>query len=116
MIDIRLTGINSAINGLKAYELRKRGRVENVLNITAINLQSRIKRNITEQKAVDTGRYRSSVNIDVMGTLSREIGPHVAYDQFIEFGTKNMPARPSTFPAWEAEKPIYISAMAGALK
>ncbi|RLB94224.1 MAG: hypothetical protein DRH26_01745, partial [Deltaproteobacteria bacterium] len=86
-------------------------------------IQRDAKQRIKNWPAVDTGRYRASVNINfVPDKLIGEVGDvedtpqanhsgkgtHMAeYAKHIEFGTKYMKARPSLYPAYFKEIPVF---------
>ena len=59
-----------------------------------------------EPPATDTGYLVSNIftNIDTDG-LGASVESRAGYSSFLEFGTKNMQARPFLFPAMEENKP-----------
>jgi len=59
-----------------------------------------------EPPATDTGFLVSNIftNIDTDG-LGASVESRAGYSSFLEFGTKNMQARPFLFPAMEENKP-----------
>jgi phage gpG-like protein len=63
--------------------------VIDAVNEFAINVQSQAKRNITDLPAVDTGRLRSSIMVEIGDDgISRRVGSDVNYAAAIEFGSK----------------------------
>lgn len=90
MIDVRVK--QSDIRKI-TEQIRKKGKdfndkAEKVLFKGAINIESRAKRNITDNKAVDTGRLRSSIQAKLnKGQASAEVATNVEYAPYVEFGT-----------------------------
>lgn len=63
----------------------------------------------------DTGRLVGSISASV-GELEAEIGAYVEYATYLEFGTRNMSARPFMFPALEQERKTFVRKMDNAIK
>lgn len=63
----------------------------------------------------DTGNLVSSISASV-GELEAEIGAYANYSSHLEFGTKNMKARPFMFPALEQERKTFKNRMDRAMK
>lgn len=63
----------------------------------------------------DTGRLVGSISASV-GQLEAEIGAYVDYAVYLEFGTRNMSARPFMFPALEQERKTFVRKMDNAIK
>lgn len=57
------------------------------------------KKELTRQKAVDTGNLRNSVTHYIKNDNTAYIGTPVYYGVYIEFGTSRMKARPFLRPA-----------------
>jgi HK97 gp10 family phage protein len=79
--------------------------VQGAVYATAIDIQTGAKKKLTDWPAVDTGRLRSSLQIDVANdALSAKVTTNVEYAGYVEFGTRKMKARPYLFPAAEEAK------------
>lgn len=50
------------------------------------------------------------------GTVSALVGPSVEYAQHVEFGTESQPAQPFLIPAAEANRDVFVRAVAAALR
>lgn len=135
------TDFKQATADVNTWSQKKLQRIKDVVNETAINVQTGAKSNC----AVDTGRLRSSIVIepaDAPGYAVR-VGTKVQYAPYVEFGTgifaehptipgrqtpwvyprrdgsfvytKGQKAQPFLNPAAEAERPKYLAAMRGVL-
>lgn len=83
-VRIRLKGIDVLQRKLNALGLRARSALRDAVNESAL----RIQRNARRACPVDTGRLKTSINIDFFrGGLAAEVGTDVFYAPFIEFGT-----------------------------
>jgi HK97 gp10 family phage protein len=65
-----------------------------------------------QRAAVDTGAMRNSIKAEQIGELSWEVGPHVDYAWYQEFGTSRMAAHPFLIPAVEAQRGQFAADMA----
>ena len=72
--------------------------------------ETRWKENIVEMDAVDTGAYLNSVQGESQN-FEGEVASGVAYDVWVEFGTRRMSARPAMTQAAEAIRPVFEAAM-----
>ena len=63
----------------------------------------------------DTGRLVGTISASV-GELEAEIGAYAEYSSHLEFGTRNMSARPFMFPALEQERKTFMNRMDRAIK
>jgi len=48
--------------------------------------------------------------------MSAQIGPHMPYAPYVEFGTRKMAAQPFLFPAFEEEKPKFEEGLKKAIE
>lgn len=62
--------------------------------------------------AVDTGAMRNSIQGQMTGNTSGEVGVGVEYAVYQEYGTAKMPAHPFMTPAAEAVRPGFEAAAA----
>lgn len=58
--------------------------------------------------ATDTGRLANSITFDQIGDLTATVGSKLAYSLYLEFGTRNIAARPFFRPAVEKMRPKFI--------
>ena len=56
---------------------------------------------------VDTGALRASIYVTEKGEMSAEVGPHMEYEMYVEYGTKHMAAQPYLTPAAEGARPAW---------
>ena len=94
------------------------GKLKDVLQIAARNIEKDSKQRMHDWPAVDTG---DTVNSIMAHPADREglawrIGPTTDYAPFVEFGTVKMRARPFMVPASEQEKPRLIRALSQVFK
>jgi HK97 gp10 family phage protein len=75
----------------------------------ARKVQRDAKMNLKRQRAVDTGALWNSVAVKHESDTSY-IGSHMHYAPHIEFGTRNMSARPYLRPALKSNKKAIINA------
>ena len=66
-----------------------------------------------EAPAIQTGKLRSSLAKEKPRPLVRRIGTNLPYGKHLEFGTKNMVARPYLRPAFEKKKKRFEYHMKG---
>lgn len=119
MINVRLDDkeLENAFKDIEKYSKNVKAKVVRQVGSSALKVESKTKVLLTRQKAVDTGRLRSSYRaIFRPDGLGAEVGTNVEYAPFIEFGTSRMAARPSLFPAAEQERPNYIKGISRALQ
>lgn len=72
--------------------------IERALTKIGLEAEKNAKKNLTEKKAVDTGRLRNSVT-HTHDKNTVYVGTNVEYAPYIEFGTSKMAARPYLEPA-----------------
>ena len=97
---------------------RVEGKLKDVLQIAARNIEKDSKQRMHDWPAVDTS---ATVNSIMAHPADREglawrIGPTTDYAPFIEFGTVRMRARPFMVPASEQEKPRLVKALSQVFK
>jgi HK97 gp10 family phage protein len=70
------------------------------LEVIGMVAETHAKEEITEKRAVDTGRLRNSITYAVKKKENAVyIGTNVKYGPYVEHGTSRMPARPFIRPA-----------------
>jgi hypothetical protein len=69
-----------------------------------------------EPPATDTGRLASGTEYRSTGRFSAEVRNSVAYGPLLEFGTRNIAARPAWRPAVEEARAKYIKRLEDALR
>lgn len=124
---VKLIGFDEAVKKLQQYAVDK---VEGVKSITEQAAKA-VKNNAVSNAPVRTGRLRDSLDDEILdGGLSGRVRaqhPKGAHAHLVEFGTgprrqKNgmstgsAPAQPFLFPAWESERPKYISELTKELR
>lgn len=62
-----------------------------------------IEREAKLRAPVDTGALRGSISVDPI-PMGADVGPHVDYGAYVEFGTVNTPAQPYLVPAADATR------------
>ena len=66
-------------------------------------IASIIEREAKLRAPVDTGALRGSISVDPI-PMGADVGPHVDYGAYVEFGTVNTPAQPYLVPAADATR------------
>lgn len=110
VIDVR--GVKEVVAKIDLTNARVRKAVQEQVGKSALNIQLGAKK----RAPVRTGALRNSITVDFYGALSAQIGPHMPYAPFVEFGTRKMTARPFLFPAFEDERPKLEQGLAEAVK
>ena len=110
-IKVELKGLPKALKGFEKYNLKKRKQVKELIQITALNIETQAKKNVH----VDTGRLRSSIETlyKALDGLGVEVGTDVVYAIFEEFKPNN---HPFLGPAAENERPKYLKELKKILK
>lgn len=133
-INLSIPNLEKAIKQVGKFRIQKIGEIVQELDRTALMVESGAKRNLTNNKSVDTGRLRSSVVRQEYGQFNRTVGTNVEYAASVEFGTAphvirpknakalktpfgffkkvNHPgsrAKPFLFPAAEAERNRFVA-------
>jgi HK97 gp10 family phage protein len=60
---------------------------------------------------VDTGALRASIQSEMTGETSGQVGTNITYAIFVEYGTSKAPAQPYMTPAAEGERRHYMRKM-----
>ena len=89
--------------------------IENGLYIIGMTAEGHAKKEITRQKAVDTGRLRNSITF-VTEEDAVYIGTNVEYAPYVELGTVKMSPRPYLKPAATDHKAEYDALMRDAME
>lgn len=100
-IKIDVKGVEETIAKLSVMNTKARKAVEQQIAESALNIQMGAKKRCP----VRTGALRNSITVDFYGKMSAQIGPHMPYAAYVEYGTKKMAAQPYLFPAFEEERP-----------
>jgi HK97 gp10 family phage protein len=112
MIVLDVRGVKETIAKIDLTNSKVRQAVKEQVAKSALNIQLGAKKRCP----VRTGALRNSITVDFYGVMSAQIGPHLPYAPFVEFGTKKMAARPYLFPAFEEERPKFEKGLAKAVK
>lgn len=134
---VKIEGVKSVTEALARLDAQATQDVQDVINATAQNIRSTAIRSIKNSPAngrvyknhtasaegnpprTDTGRLVGSIAVvmpDNAKALEAEIGAYVDYAAHLEYGTRNMGARPFMFPALEQNMKGYVSKMKQALQ
>lgn len=133
---VKIDGAKSVTEALARLDEQATKEVRDVINSTAQNIRSTAIRSIKQSPATgktynrgnishtassegnpprtDTGRLVGSIAVktdEQANNLEAEIGAYVNYAAHLEFGTRNMGARPFLFPALEQNLKGYASKM-----
>ena len=133
----KIEGVKSVSEALTRLDAQATNDVRDVINSTAQNIRNTAIRSIKNSPAngrvyrnhtasaegnpprTDTGRLASSIAVvtdEQAKSLEAEIGAYVNYAAHLEYGTRNMGARPFMFPALEQNMKGYVSKMKQALQ
>lgn len=134
---VKIEGVKSVTDALSKLDAQATNDVHDVINATAQNIRNTAIRSIKNSPAngrvyrnhtasaegnpprTDTGRLVSSIAVVMPESgkaLEAEIGAYVNYAAHLEYGTRNMGARPFMFPALEQNMKGYVSKMKQALE
>jgi hypothetical protein len=84
-----VNGADEVAANIKRFKEEAIAATKDALNEQALNIRSQAIQNITDLPAVDTGRLRSSIAIEIFDDgLARRIGTDVPYAAYIEFGQR----------------------------
>lgn len=77
--------------------------------VVALN-GSEMQRNAMRKAPVDTGQLKRSIMLDISGDgLKATVTPTVNYAPYQEYGTRYMDAQPFIRPAFNEQKPRFVS-------
>ena len=129
---VKIEGVEKVTEALKNFDALATKEVQAVIDSTAQNIRTTAIRSIKNSPAngrvysrgnihhtassagnppkTDTGRLVANINATV-GELEAEVGAYINYAPHLEFGTRNMGARPFLFPAFEQNKKGFFSKM-----
>ena len=111
-IKLEVKGVKETLAQIDLRNKKVRQAVQEQVNKSALNIQREAKKRCP----VDTGALRNSITVDFYGIMSAEIGPHMPYAPYVEYGTRKMRAQPFLFPAFEEERPKFEEELARAIK
>jgi HK97 gp10 family phage protein len=134
---VKIDGVKSVSDALSRLDAQATKDVQAVIDSTAQNIRNTAIRSIKNSPAngrvyrnhtasaegnpprTDTGRLASSIAVKMpenSRALEAEIGAYVDYAAHLEYGTRNMGARPFMFPALEQNMKGFVSKMKQALQ
>ena len=94
---------------LRKLDRKMKEDMRNTTKDTARRISDQAKKNLTQNKSVDTGTLRRSMTfVFFERDCYAEIGTNVEYAPFVEFGTCRMGAKPYLRPAWAKYNAIYV--------
>lgn len=83
---INITGLDKVIKNLEAYTANKRKQIMQVLDMSALNIETNAKLNLQNSRAVDEGLLRDTVVRQAIGEMVRSVGTKTEYAPFVELG------------------------------
>ena len=115
----RLEGVDDILEELRKVEKEAKHEVVNVLREQTQEVVEDAKSRAPKDTGAMADGIRRSVSAKrLTATISaggKVHGVDTYYAQFVEFGTKNMPARPFFFPACRAHEEVIGKALSDAL-
>ncbi|MDH7513549.1 MAG: HK97 gp10 family phage protein [Clostridiales bacterium] len=97
---VEIKGLNELDKSLDKI-LSKKERIKREVLFTALDIQSKAKKKLREQKAIDEGYLKNSIVVDtIRGGLAAEIGSIAPYAPYVEFGTKPHFPPPDALEDW----------------
>lgn len=134
---VSIEGGDKLAQAFKNFDAESLKKIQDVINSSAQNIRNNAIRSIKNSPATgrqykrgsithtassagnppktDTGRLVGSISASI-GQLEAEIGAFANYSSYLEFGTRNMAARPFMFPALEQERKNFVSKMQASIK
>jgi len=112
-IKFEFKGIEETVANIKKLSPELKREIRQQVAKSALNIQKGAKDRCPVGK---TGMLKASITVDFYGEMSAEIGPHMPYAPYVEYGTKKMEAQPFLFPAFEQERPNFEKGLAEAVK
>jgi HK97 gp10 family phage protein len=91
-IKVKIKDLDKAIAKIGRYDEKKQKEIRNVVNKYALKIQGAAKKKV----AVDTGRLRSSIAIELFEEgMGGRVGTNVKYGPYVEFGTGKFAEHPT---------------------
>jgi HK97 gp10 family phage protein len=137
MIKMTMTGMATVVKNLNDYQKKKDAEIQGVVDLTAQLVRTDAIKSMKSSPAsgatyqrrtvkhtasgpnnpprIDTGRLSNSVKA-LVGKLEAFVGSNVVYAPHLEFGTKNMDARPWLFPAFERQRRNFVNRLKAVLR
>ena len=112
---MNISGVTAALRNLNNLSEKIVKGKDMAINICCLKIEADAKKNITEMKAVDTGRLRSSITHEVKPGEGR-VGTNVEYAQFVEYGTSKMKPRPYLYNAFQKNIAFIKKTLGDAVK
>lgn len=110
-IAVQVFGARETRAALRAFGAAAKAAVRREIAASAFRVQEGARRRCP----VRTGALWRSITVDLWED-SAQVGPHMPYDAYVEFGTRRMEARPYLFPAAEEEAKRFPQALAEAVR
>ncbi|MCX7973743.1 MAG: HK97 gp10 family phage protein [Candidatus Aminicenantes bacterium] len=97
---VEIKGLNELDKSLDKI-LSRTERIKREVLFTALDIQSKAKKKLREQKAIDEGNLKNSIVVDaIQGGMAAEIGSIAPYAPYVEFGTKPHFPPPDALEDW----------------
>lgn len=139
---LTIEGADDVAEALKKYGARAEAEIAKAVTATAMIINRDIKKRIQrgpktgrtytnrgankggshqasapgESPATDTGTLVSSITFRQGNKLTADVESRLAYATYLEFGTRNMAARPAWIPATEQARPEFARRVADAIR
>ena len=111
-VTLEVKGVKETLAKIDLANAKVRKAVQEQIGKSALNIQFGAKKRCP----VRTGALRNSITVDFYGVMSAQIGPHMPYAPYVEYGTRKMRAQPYLFPAFEEERPSFEEGLAKVIK
>jgi HK97 gp10 family phage protein len=88
-VTMRVDGLNQALANIQEWTEEKKQAVKDAINESALNIQTGAKQRLTSGGNVDSGRLRSSIQIEPASAdhMTLTVGTNVDYAPYVEWGT-----------------------------
>lgn len=108
MANIRFTGTKKLKK--KLGEVKALTELKKIVHENTIELKNEMDQEAIFTRGYSKGNLRRSISMDIMDEgLSGRVAPNTEYDQYPEWGTRNMDAQPYAGPALNKQAKIFIS-------
>ncbi|MGL5460715.1 MAG: HK97-gp10 family putative phage morphogenesis protein [Cetobacterium sp.] len=100
-VQVRVTNLNEVQGKIKGLSMKLKSEVEELITFYGLETQKLIRKKLTDNKSVKSGRLRRSININKIGRFECRVGTNVFYAPYVEYGTRRARAKPYIKPVFE---------------